>query len=65
MTGQDGLKPRSINAQVIEHPGIHNVPQAIMNPTGKKNVQIDIKVTGVDLSELENILEQRCIVCVQ
>ncbi len=65
MTGQDGSKPRKIPVASVEHPGIHNVPHVTMNPSGRKDYQIYVKLTEPDLTGLDDILSQACIVCVR
>jgi hypothetical protein len=49
----------------VDHPGIHDVPYVTMNPIGRKDYQIDVKLEGAVLSELDSVLAQACIVCVR
>jgi|688.fasta_scaffold36739_4 hypothetical protein len=65
MTDRDGSKPRLVRVARVDHPGIHDVPYVTMNPIGRKDYQIDVKLEGAVLSELDSVLAQACIVCVR
>jgi len=65
MTRQDGSKPRAVAVTRVEHSGIHNVTYVTVGPAGRKDYRIDIKLAGADLTGLDDVLSQACIVCVR
>lgn len=63
MSGQDGSKPQAVSVSLVQHSGI-NSTYVTVNPEGRKDYQTDIKLDGADLTSLDDVLSEKCIVCV-